>query len=100
MHSAVGNALSRGWEAGLYLWAPGPRSLGSRDGSPSNSVSEVGFPGNSDRVGYNLNRAEHKLVFGSSEAADIRAMVRERKLRGAQDGVRRGDEADMGRKGP
>lgn len=66
-------------EGGIYLWAPGPRSLGNRDRSPSDSVSDPGSLGKFECVGYNLDGAKHKLMIRSSGAADIRAMVRDRK---------------------
>lgn len=79
MRSAVGEAFCPKWEGGLYLWAPGPRSLGSRDGSPSDSVSDLGSLGNFDCGGYNIDGAKRELMIRSPEAADIRAMVRDGK---------------------
>lgn len=101
LHSAIDEGPSLGWESRLYLWAPGPKSLGCRDGSPSNSVSDLGSLDNIGRVGYDgTDRAKHELLIRSPEAVDIRAMIRKRKLRGGQHGARGEDEAVMGRVSP
>jgi hypothetical protein len=40
-------------------------------------VSDLGSLGNFDCGGYNIDGAKHELMIRSSEAADIRAMVRD-----------------------
>lgn len=96
MHSAVGEGSSFRWEHGIYHWAPGPKSLGRRDWSPSNCVSGIGFLGNFASVGYNIDRAGQELMVRSSEAMDIRAMVREREYEKSRTEDRRGSESCYG----